>query len=824
MIEQVKLVNFISHSDTTLPLQEGVTVFVGRNGSGKSSVIDGITYAMYGKHTRRANENLVRRGTRNGSASVQFTSAGRRFIVERKLNMKGQLEGSVLNEILNDSTKQLASGERKQFGESLSEEVAKAVGLDYERLKVAALIQQGELDSIIDLSPKDMKELVNSLIGIDQLGSAYDAMLEIMTSFRSIVKNKYGYDDTDLLTIGNKIAEQEQLFNSADFNLASLLQELAELRKEEEALTLELKEMEPLKAKAELLRRQIETLVDYVEREIGEMERKRKELGEVLEKGARYLDLVKGEEQLGEESKKVADEEAENERLERELSTQIATLAAQQSKPEELTKLIDKARASLALVIQEERIRQDFRDADERFQDVDSKLKAMNDERSRYLGQQDIAEQLEFKDNICPMCGSRVEKIREPFDRNAIKRHIAAHEENIAKLEQEKRKLDPELEQKQNGVRALDDAKNYLAENKLSGEDAIAKLESERSELVTRLSSLPQMKRLYERALSARDVIRTKVDGINERSREISVGKAYLLDHKIGSPDDLQQLLLKKEEVDNTMGVLPVDLEELKNATDVGALKPLAISEYAKQMLRGISELSAEASKFDEQYYNNKIEQLDGLRKNTVMPKERNAGSFRAQKEGAERELQTLRKGHEIAEQTAEFVMMLETVREKVYHRDGPVSSSLRSWALEQIAVKASEYARLFGIGISSVRLREKNRDITIECYGPRGMVEVDSLSGGEKVAIALALRFAMAYVMGGYKLDFVILDEPTVHLDEERKASMVEIISSLAKESSPLKQIIIITHDSEIFENAEVDAVWRFEASSEGTRVRLEA
>jgi ABC-type arginine transport system ATPase subunit len=67
-------------------------------------------------------------------------------------------------------------------------------------------------------------------------------------------------------------------------------------------------------------------------------------------------------------------------------------------------------------------------------------------------------------------------------------------------------------------------------------------------------------------------------------------------------------------------------------------------------------------------------------------------------------------------------------------------------------------------------------------------------------------------------------LDEPTIHLDEERKASMVDIISRLGTEESPLKQVTIITHDAEIFENAEVDSVYRFEATPEGTKVKLEA
>ena len=46
MIKTVELVNFISHSETKLDLDEGVTVFVGSNGAGKSSIIDGITFAL----------------------------------------------------------------------------------------------------------------------------------------------------------------------------------------------------------------------------------------------------------------------------------------------------------------------------------------------------------------------------------------------------------------------------------------------------------------------------------------------------------------------------------------------------------------------------------------------------------------------------------------------------------------------------------------------------------------------------------------------------------------------------------------------------------
>ena len=60
MLKKIELGNFLSHSDTKLKFDKGVTVFVGHNGAGKSSIIDGITFALFGEHTRSSNKGLVR--------------------------------------------------------------------------------------------------------------------------------------------------------------------------------------------------------------------------------------------------------------------------------------------------------------------------------------------------------------------------------------------------------------------------------------------------------------------------------------------------------------------------------------------------------------------------------------------------------------------------------------------------------------------------------------------------------------------------------------------------------------------------------------------
>ena len=46
MITSIELGDFLAHQNTKLEFENGVTVFVGHNGAGKSSIIDAITFAL----------------------------------------------------------------------------------------------------------------------------------------------------------------------------------------------------------------------------------------------------------------------------------------------------------------------------------------------------------------------------------------------------------------------------------------------------------------------------------------------------------------------------------------------------------------------------------------------------------------------------------------------------------------------------------------------------------------------------------------------------------------------------------------------------------
>jgi DNA repair protein SbcC/Rad50 len=845
MIERVMLHNFISHSDTDLPLGQGVTVFVGRNGAGKSSIIDAVTYAMYGEHTRGPNDNLVKRGTTMGSATVEFSVSGREFLVERKLNKSGQLEGSVLKERVNGLMRQLAAGERKQFGESLSEEVGKILGLDYKRMRVAAIVQQGELDSIVvDFSPKQFKELVNSLIGIDQLEVAYQNMLGVTNSFRSHIRDLYGFDDTNLQAIKNTLSEKEASIESLRVSQKESEILLNEFKKLESSLDASIQKMEPLRDKVNLLQSSVDNLLKYVRDRKDELEGELIELERVVAQSKKYVPIVANERAAKSELRGVKRTLKLLDGSIVKTSSTKAQFESMRKRPDELLRLVTKAKDCLLLIKKETGAKEKLEEVQRRLKALETKGLVLTRELGKLQSQQETAERLVFKDNKCPVCGSHVEKINPIFDSDAISKHINEHETESKRIELERRTLEREEEVLRERAASVDKAVGYLSDNKISNARDVEKLDSDRSELVKRISGLPELEETLRKAKATKKTLGEKERSLGESLSQISIAKSYLKEHSTSTKSALDRVSRRRDALKKSVEGIP-EITEQRSAgetvlsvriespehpgtflstRDLKELTGLAVDRHSRGLLSQISALAGEASKFNGKEYEEKTSQLGKLRSETLPDQSAKWQLYGSQITQGVNETQKLTKALGEVERAEEFMAVLTKIRDKVFYRDGPVPSSLRSWALKHIAAKASEYARLFEIGISSIELREKARDISIECHGPRGTVDTSSLSGGEKVAIALALRFGMAYVMGGYKLDFVVLDEPTIHLDEERKASMVDIISRLGTEESPLKQVIIITHDAEIFENAEVDCVFKFETTPEGTKVKLEA
>jgi len=689
MIRNIELVDFLSHSDTKLEFDSGATVFVGGNGAGKSSIIDAITFSLFGEHTRKNNKGLIRRGANQGFAKIEFSANGKNYQAIRKIDSKGTLTAQ-FTENVDGKYSTIAEGERKQFGESMTKHVEEAFAMDFEKLQIASIVQQGELNSIIKAKPKEFKELLNAIIGIDTLDTALASMRTVQREFRSSIQEKFGYDDTQIQFIENKITEYE---NESE-NAQPKLERLAVEKKEQEVLISKLEE----RIKNDSTK----------ESQLKDLESRKNEWQEYA------MQVIKSI------KKEVAEKE--------EIVNECKPCFAISKNRNETESGINKVQAKLSA--------------------AESELSDLEKKRIRLEEHEELAEKLVLKDGKCPVCDSSVDHLKPLFQKKHIEDELKEIEKKIEKLE---------------------DEKNELEQN---------------------------------------------IDSLSDNLEESKKAETILSTYKIKNESQLDEIIAEIKMKVKQMQKIPLTVNS-------GQLVEVAnLDSHAKTIYENIVSLEKSTKDFDQQEFLKNIESKDSsMTRLTQINQE--YGEISGNIKKAKMELEKL--GFTLTElkHVERYVTELENIQESVYNRDGPVGKSLRSWSLEIISQKASEYLEKLNTKIQRISLSEKTRDVNISCYSRNTTLDIESLSGGEQVSVALALRLGMSHLLGASNLNFMILDEPTAHLDGERRKSLVNVLSQLTnlKEDSSM-QFIIITHDAEIFDDSSVENIYKFESNPNGTIV----
>jgi len=89
-LQRLRLVNFRQHADTEIAFGDGITGIIGPNGSGKTSLLEAIAWAIYGNPAARGDKESIRNLRAKARApmrvELEFSLGNRTYVVERKLN------------------------------------------------------------------------------------------------------------------------------------------------------------------------------------------------------------------------------------------------------------------------------------------------------------------------------------------------------------------------------------------------------------------------------------------------------------------------------------------------------------------------------------------------------------------------------------------------------------------------------------------------------------------------------------------------------------------------------------------------------------------
>ncbi len=154
-IESVRLHNFLSFYDETVELDRGLTVIVGHNGSGKTSIFQGIKFAM-GSNQRDERypkwSDFVRNGASMAEVEVVLNINGTKRRILRKIDRRGHPQPYI-------DGKRVKAAYLQEFVSSLKFDVNNSL----------VFMPQEKINSLRDMNPITVRKLIEEGTGLDAL-------------------------------------------------------------------------------------------------------------------------------------------------------------------------------------------------------------------------------------------------------------------------------------------------------------------------------------------------------------------------------------------------------------------------------------------------------------------------------------------------------------------------------------------------------------------------------------------------------------------------------------------------------------------------------
>ncbi|MDX9892432.1 MAG: SbcC/MukB-like Walker B domain-containing protein [Bacteroidales bacterium] len=204
--------------DFTAPIftQEGLFAITGKTGSGKSSILDAISLALYGKTPRvdiTGTENAVMtRGEKDCYAEIVFEVAGKKWKSSWKQERARTGTLKQIERVIADENDQIVAdkisikGERKNEDEkTVNEKIIEILGLTFEQFTKVIMLAQGSFAAFLQANKAEKGELLEQITGTEIYGKVSQKVFE---------KNKEEKDKLEkiVLELGQiKILTEEEI-------------------------------------------------------------------------------------------------------------------------------------------------------------------------------------------------------------------------------------------------------------------------------------------------------------------------------------------------------------------------------------------------------------------------------------------------------------------------------------------------------------------------------------------------------------------------------------------------------------------------------------
>ncbi|MCJ8281732.1 MAG: exonuclease subunit SbcC [Rivularia sp. ALOHA_DT_140] len=178
---QVTLKNFLSYQDASLDFSGLHTACIcGSNGAGKSSLLEAITWVVWGESRANIEDDIIHTGAKDVRVDFTFEANGEtyRVIRTRRRGSRSALEFQIETE---EGFKSLTSKGLR----ATQEEILNHIKLDYDTFINSAYLRQGRADEFMLKRPSERKEILAELLKLNQYDDLEDKAKELFRQLKA---------------------------------------------------------------------------------------------------------------------------------------------------------------------------------------------------------------------------------------------------------------------------------------------------------------------------------------------------------------------------------------------------------------------------------------------------------------------------------------------------------------------------------------------------------------------------------------------------------------------------------------------------------------
>ncbi|MGI0031195.1 MAG: AAA family ATPase [Nitrososphaeraceae archaeon] len=854
IIKKIELTHIRSYKEkTTIELPVGRILFQGDIGSGKSTILSAIEFALFGLGDIDAN-HLLRIGESKGSVFLEFESKGKTYHVFRSLLRKG-------NKISQEEGFLYENGVKNSYsvGE-LKSRILDIIGINEKTqtkttstiYRFAIYTPQEMMKNILTSNKETRVEILRRAFGIEEYSTAKKNAEKFFSWIRNVTRIKksivnelsmYRMDIEKIKDSNESLREEIDYFKDSveqlNDRIKIILKNMLETRERKERM---------LQAESAILHLQSTIdknlqLEEEINLELGRMNQelyyifesekivadlapkyqeyiqKRQDLLEVTEKALEYdkllLEKVKIESDINSERDKL---NSNIQRLDLDLNELTSELRRCNDEIKNLDKLKKEEIVLKDTITDSNSLQMDLDKISDIISNAKSEMISINKEISKQKSELDTV--LQLKQNaVCPYCKQKLsqEHILELENKFLQRRDFLRNQ--IKGLEREIEESQDKKNEILDRIRQVESKKSDLQKIQIQ----IAKLQAVQNTIIQlrlKLNEKESNKKSIQDQLQDKHLVDQikKLAGIGKK---LDILYSYKANYDILNSivNDYQKINLERNYMEhyNIIKSKQRVMEEIR-------IKEKSLLELKNEIMALSEKLNESKSIFqDSERVNIKLKELESQKlsfENELMNKKEDLAVRRTDHDNNMKQMEGINKKIFDLEEKVDKIIFTDQIGTWLDQHFIPSIEQIESQVL--ISIK-EEFSKLFQkwfyllieVGDIDVEIDEFFTPI-VNQNGYR--LEVDSLSGGEKTSIALAYRLALNEIIRRMIMlddNLLILDEPTDGFSKEQLIQIKHVLEELSA-----SQVIVVSHEKEL--EGFVETIFRVVKESEKSQVEL--